>query len=375
MSARLVNLDAKFSDMCPQQRTGWFATTVVVPVDGVDSATAAQRVAEARKRIAEDTALPPFNMHIEARHHSSAGRKGRTGRDSRPWRSEVSRHPHSTMGYYRVVPSSAGPSVGMTTMVNSELAQSKNAVVVQMVESPIVDAAINAVIAENPDMTVRQFMSLPEVQLAPAYMKQNCLRLAAQLGAALTADTPATVMKIESDINAVPEPGFAAPAHASASIVSVSNYFETKPLPLIVAGEATAGKTIFHDGSTDTIFAASHAQSLDLLNGLVVKGRPAAVSSNGASSVQAAIGAPMTAVVMREMPSENLSMQQFVANRGHEGARKDIQRRFTNAEGLAPSRVDKAFYSRDSLPNVCAPGDLRLEPVGVSINAKSSGKQ
>jgi len=372
MSARLVDLDAKFSDVCPQQRTGWFATTVIVPVDGVDSATAAQRVAEARKRIAEDTALPLFNMHIEARHHSSAGRKGRTGRDSRPWRSEVSPNSRSTMGYYRVVPSPAGPSVGMATMVNAELAQTKHAVVVQMAESPIVDAAINAVIAEHPDMTVRQFMNLPEVQLAPAYMKQNCLRLAAQLGAALTAETPANVMKIESDINAVPEPGFAAPAHAIASIVSVSNYFETKSLPLVVAGEATAGKTIFHDGTTDTIFSASHVRALDLLNGLVVKGRPAAVSS---AEAPAAIGAPVMAAVMREMPSENLSMQQFVANRGHDGARKEIQRRFTNAEGLAPSRVDKAFYSRDGLPNVCAPGDLRLEPVGVSINAKASGKQ
>lgn len=368
MSGRLVDLDAKLSDVCPQQRSGWFATTVVVPVDGVDPATATQRVDEARKRIAEDTAQPPFNLHIEARHHHSAGRKGRSGRDSRSWRAEISRHPHSSMGYYRVTPSVS--TAGVLIPINAELAQSKHAVVVHMAESPIVDSAINAVIADNPDMTVRQFMNLPEVQLAPAYMKENCLRLAAQLGAALTAESPASVMAIASDINAVAEPGFAAPVHAIAAVVSMSNYFETKSLPGVVAGERTADKVLFHDNSVDTLFSANHVQVLDTLNGLVVKGRASAAAAN--SNL---IGAPMVAAVQRDAASENISMQQFVATRGHETARKEIKRRFANADGLVPSRTDRAFYARDSLPNVVAPGDLRLEPVGVSINAKASKQQ
>lgn len=368
MSGRLVELDAKLSDVCPQQRSGWFATTVVVPVDGVDPATATQRVDEARKRIAEDTSQPQFNMHIEARHQNSSGRKGRSARDSRPWRPEISRHSQSSMGFYRVTPS---PS---SAPIKSELASSKHAVVVHMAESQIVDEAINSAIASNPNMTVRQFLDLPEVQLAPAYMKENCLRLAAQLGAALTAESPASVMSIASDIKAVTEPGFAAPVHAIAAVVSMSNYFETKSLPAVVGGECTTGKVLFHDNSVDTLFSESHVQVLDTLNGLVVKSR-ASASAAAAGANSNLIGAPMAAAVQRDAASENLSMQQFVATRGHETARKEIKRRFANADGLVPSRTDKAFYARDSLPNVVAPGDLRLEPVGVSINAKPSKQQ
>ncbi len=370
MSARLVSLDAKLSDVCPQVQTriGWAAHTVVVPVSGVDSTTAVQRVAEARKRIAEDTTQPLINYHIEARHHSKSGRHGRHHSDSRPWRSEVSRHHHSSMGYYRVAPTASISAAGTLMPVNAELSASKHAVVVHQAESSIVDAAIQSVIAENPDMTVRQFIDTPEYRLAVPYVKQNCLRLAAQLGAALTSESPASVMKIASDMRAAEEPGFAPPVYAVATHISATNYFETN-LPAVLAGEETAGKVLFYDGATSTL-VGEHIQIVDTLSGLVVKARTSTPPAAAAS-----IGAPMTAAVMRETPGENLSLQTFVTGLGHERARLDIQRRFVNAEGEKPSRADKAFYSRDGLPNVAGPNDLRLEPVGVSINSKPSKQQ